>query len=1175
MSEISSKRKILLLSSLLFFTLFPSCNQSPSSAEDGKKETTIQLFQLKQPPETGLNFNLTGEKLLPGDNTGLTSNVSAVAVGDINNDGLPDLFFSGGVAPSALYLNGGDFKFRDITHSSGIMDHAEGMADNEGVNFVDINGDGYLDIYILKTGITGNFSRQQFTDHGANLLYINQGDNTFVEQASKYGLNLIGLSHTANFFDYDGDGDLDVYMVYTGEPGAAFSFPYYEAPPRSRWLNDQFLENTGDRFVDVREKAGLPYVRNIGLSVAVGDVNNDGFSDIYVANDFFGPDFFYLNNGDKTFREARSEYFTKTPMSAMGSDFADINNDGWLDLFVGEMMPESHRRQKVNLVPFSIEIYNKLRDQGNPQYTRNMLQLNKGGKRFRDIGLLAGVHATEWSWSSFFFDADNDGLKDLYVANGILRDMTNMDYVKSNFGEDYTTMADPQAKAKANPAEAPVIKNQNVIYRNNGDYDFQKMNAAWGMDQAVHTRGATYADLDGDGDLDVILNNMTEGPVIYENRAEELPEQHYLRLRLRAKGRNTFGIGARADLYYQGRFQTGYLSNQRGFQSSPEPILHFGLGSSSRVDSLVLTWPGGEKEVFRNISADQVMEIQQGSGAPVSKEPAAIAAPLFQATGETIDFVHRENPFYDYLMERLLIRQYSQEGPGIAVADVNGDGLDDCFIGGAARMEGKLFLQTAEGGFREASTQPWAGQPYAEEMGAVFFDANSDGAPDLYLASGTYEVSAQAPVLADRLFINDGGGNFREASQVLPDGVAYSSAVTAGDYDRDGDLDLFVGARVTPGNYSEIPPSRLLRNDMGRFTDVITEVAPGLQRAGRISSALWTDADNDGDLDLVLAGEWMPFTIFYQDGGTFQKQEIEGSEGWWNSVTGADVDNDGDMDYIAGNHGLNSIFKASAEQPVTLVVSDFDGNGKKDPLVFKYTDGVNAPFANRDIFTSQMPSFNNQYYSFEKYAGATYEELVKEEVRKKAAISYARELRSSVFLNQGGGQFEVIPLPVEAQFAPAYGMIAEDFNGDGNLDLLLCGNTYANHYEYGSIDALGGLLLLGKGDGSFQPKTEDASGFDLPYNPKSMVWLHHQSGKPWIIVGNNNSPLQTYALRDKVEVVPVPSDATHALIELADGSTRRWEFYYGGGYLSQSSRHVLKTRPVQNVTFFRQEEAVE
>ena len=1158
----------------LSFLIF-ACNNGSSKEEETDETPNFQLFDLKRPSQTGLDFKTKGQILHPMDNTGLLSGGSGIAVGDINNDGLQDLFFSGGLNNSALFLNEGNLKFKDITQSAGIIDAGPSIARTEGVNMVDVNGDGYLDIYVLKSGLDGNFNTGQFNKYGANMLFINQGNNTFIEESAKYGLDLIGLSQTASFFDYDADGDLDVYVVQTPEPGAAFSFPYYNAKPAFRWLNDQFLENNGFRFFDAREKAGLLFERNVGLSISVADVNNDGHSDIYIANDFFGRDFFYVNNGDKTFSEQHANYFTKTPMSAMGSDFGDINNDGWLDLFVGEMMPETHRRQKLNLVPFSLEIYNKLLAEKKPQYTRNMLQLNKNGSHFRDIGLLAGVHATEWSWASFFFDADNDGHQDLFVANGIRRDMTNMDFIKSNYGENYTDMADPQAMSKVNPDEAPVIKTPNYMYRNLGNYTFKKMNSEWGINQPVHTRGGSYADLDNDGDLDLILNNMEEGPFLYQNKAENLADYHFLRIKLQARGKNTFGIGAKVQVYQQNRIQTNYLSTQRGFQSSPEPILHFGLGKDAVVDSLVIIWPGGQREIIEHITADQVLLIKQGENKSLASSVGNDSQSIFREKENMLSIPHQERTFLDYRMERLLVRQYSKEGPGLAIADVNGDGLDDCFIGGAAGSDGMLYFQQQNGTLLQSADQGWMKEiNITEDMGAIFFDANADGAMDLYLASGSNEFNADAPALEDQLYYNDGSGRFIRNNDALPPISGYSSIVVAADYDQDGDQDLFVGGRTIPGNYSEIPVSRLLQNNEGNFRDVTEEVAPDLVKAGRITSALWTDPDNDGDFDLMLVGEWMPLTIFYNNGNKLSPKTIDNTEGWWNSLTGADVDNDGDIDYIAGNHGLNSIFKANAKEPITLLIGDFDNNGKQDPVVFKYTSGINAPFVNRDIFTSQMPYFNNRFYSFENYADAQMGNLFEEQQLKKAQANYVYELRSTVFLNDNG-KLTPIPLPIEAQMAPVYGMNSQDFNEDGFLDLILVGNSYSTHYEYGSIDGLGGLLLYGDGSGKFRAVDQKESGLNIPNDAKSLGWMRHASGKPWLVIGNNNSGHQIFEWEANLEFIPVPSNASHVIIELKDGNKRKEEFYLGGGYLSQSSRYVIKNASVERVQFFDGEDELE
>ena len=641
----------------------------------------------------------------------------------------------------------------------------------------------------------------------------------------------------------------------------------------------------------------------------------------------------------------------------------------------------------------------------------------KGGTSFRDIGLMAGVFATEWSWSSFFFDADNDGFKDLFVANGILRDMTNMDFVKNNFGTDYTKMADPQAKSRVNPGKAPSVSTNNYIFKNQNGYQFSDKSQVWGLGQKVHTRGATYADLDADGDLDLVVNNINQSPYIYKNLAVEQGGANFLKLILSAKGKNTFGIGTMINLYYGGQQQTTQISNQRGFQSCPEPVAHFGLGNVSTIDTLVVLWPGGQREAWFDILSNQTLKLKQGEGTPFNALANAKEKKLLTPRTDLVQYDHREKSFNDYRSQRLLIRKYSQEGPGIAVGDINDDGMDDFYIGGANGSNGQLFIQDTDGSFKAFSSPALE---TSEDMGCIFFKSDPKGLPDLYIANGSNELTATAS-LPDQLLNNKGGALFTSSDPSLP--KSSSSIVTAADYDGDGDQDLFVGGRVSPGNFSEVPASHLLRNDGNSFTDVTEEIAPELSKVGRVTSAIWTDYNHDNQLELAVVGEWMPLTLFIQQSGKFKAQKIPNSEGWWNSITGADIDNDGDVDYIAGNHGLNSPFKASKSQPVTLICGDFDQNGQQDPLVFKYTDGINAPFVNRDIFTSHMPAYNNKFYSFAQYADATFNTLFDEQALSNASISEVYELQSCVFVNKGDGSFDLHPLPVQAQSAPMYGLL--------------------------------------------------------------------------------------------------------------------------------------------------------
>lgn len=1157
--QISSATTRLFLKSLIYVLILSGCS-SPNKT-DSSVEDSFAVFQLLHSDSTGIDFNMNGSLLYKGDVSGLYSNIAGVAAGDINNDGLVDLFFSGGRANSQLYLNQGDFQFKDITKNSGIHDKKVNQADNQGVNFVDINGDGFLDIYICKTGLAGNFAKKQFNSVGANLLYINQGDLSFKESAEEYGLNIIGLSHTANFFDYDGDGDLDLYLIQTGEPGSTFSLSYYQAPPRFRWLSDRFYENQNGYFRDVTEKVGLPLKRSIGLSVSVGDVNNDGFQDLYVANDFFGPDFFYINNTKGKFIDKREEFFSKTPMSSMGSDFADYNNDGYIDLFVGEMMPVGAKRQKMNLVPFSLEIYDELNSQGAPQYTRNMLQENHGGKYYKDIGMMENVYATEWSWSSFFLDANNDGFKDLFVSNGILRDMTNMDFVKDNVGENYTDMGNPEVKSKMNPLRAPSTKTSNYIYQNVQGH-FVDRSTDWNLHHKEHVRGATYADLDRDGDLDLVLTRIDDTPLIYKNKTDQL-DRNYIQFRLKGPHKNTFGIGASIHLYIGNEIQHNYISTQRGFQSSPEPFVHFGLGTEEAMDSVIVTWPGGYAEKYLNLEPNSIHDLVYKKGEKCLENQTHRFS-KYAMTLQNTAYKHKENSFNDFKQQRILTKKYSKMGPGMAVQDINSDQIDDLVISGAKGFPATC-IQSNEGS--EGTISSIRLDPNKENHGMLLFDGNNDGLTDLYICNGGNESSRED--LTDYFIPGEKNGGFDlKRSQKYCNKQA-SSVITASDFDQDGDLDLFVGSNIVPGDYGQQPSSTLLINDNGIFIDATVELLPELRDIGRVNAALWSDANNDGKIDLLIIGEWMPLTIFYQtNDGKFSMKAIDQSSGWWNSLTGADLDNDGDMDYIAGNHGLNSIFKATKNKPIQLVSADFDNSGSIDPVVFHYIGDKCVPFVNRDLFTSQMPIYNNEFYSFEKYAQASCQSIISPEIQAKTKILEVTELQSSAFINQGNGNFKIIPLPKSAQNAPVFGILPLDYNEDGNIDLMITGNDCSFHYEYGCIDALGIQLLLGDGSGQFLLEKSFLTTSD-DFEGRSLTYASDPSNKIRLFFGNNNGAVQSMILPSYLQAVKCPKGTTHVNIRLKNGSNRKKEIYYGEGYLSQLPNSILTNSSVSEVRFYR------
>lgn len=1126
---------LMFLTAILFLSCLSDRADSDRTQGDGDHGP---LFQRLDAKETGIDFNLAGQYMMSGDPTGLYSNISAVAAGDINNDGLPDLIFSGGHENSGLFLNKGNFEFENITRSAGIIDYGEKFYDTEGINMVDINGDGLLDIYILKTGLRGNFKTGDYTRDGANLLFINQGDLTFKEEAAKYGLDIIGLSHTANFFDYDADGDLDVYIAHTAESGASFSFPYYQKPPSSKWLNDQFLENRDGNFVDVRESAGLPFERNIPLSVSVADVNNDGYGDIYVTNDFFGRDFFFLNNRDKTFSDAHGDFFTKTAMSAMGSDFGDINNDGLPDLFVGEMMPPGNKRQKQNLVPFSLDIYDKLNNLEMKQYTRNMLQINHGGQVFRDIGLISGVYATEWSWSAFFIDADLDGWKDLYITNGILRDMTNMDFVKKNFGEDYTLMADPDMKAKAQNYEAPEVVTPNFAYKNVNGFEFEDVSQSWNLKDKTQTRGATYADLDDDGDLDIILNVMDDSPIIYKNLARQQNRGNYLKVKCKAKGQNTFGVGAEVTLSNDGETLYGYISNQRGFQSCPEPVIHFGVGEWENIESMIITWPGGDKEEIRDVKVNQTLTIVQGENKKYT--PTTKKATQWLSEVDIPSLNHRENDFQEFKSNRIAIHESSKAGPGICATDIDGNGEADLILSGSSGHPGKVLMNARPGQKAKDLSSILPVNRASEDLGILAFDVDSDGDQDI-LVCGGHEENGKS--IVDQLYINE-SGSF-SPDETFSQMKTSSRFAIARDIDGDDDLDIFLAGRGQEYKASNF----LMINEGGSLVNATNEWCPDISETFPLSSAIWTDANGDGQIDLMTVGHWMPVTIWTQNKGKFTPSTVPDSEGWWNSIISADLNNDGYFDYIVGNHGENSIFTASAEEPMTLALTDLDNNGNIDPLVFKYTSGVNAPFVNRDLFTSHMPAYNKKFYNFKAYSEATFDNLITDD--KNASVHYAKEMRTGVFMNDGKGNFSFHPLPVEAQLAPVHGIVALDLNRDTELDIILAGNSNYNHYEYGDIDALGIAVFMANRKGSFKywPQTNlPVEGFPRGISSWS------RGDTLFLTVAYNNGPTRTFITGETAE----RRTGDHGTVRVTPKKSRAWEYCHGSGYLSQSQRVVIK-----------------
>ncbi|PYO96125.1 MAG: RNA-binding protein, partial [Gemmatimonadetes bacterium] len=880
-----------------------------------------QLFELLPPERTGVTF----ANRLPDDTAFniLTYMYSydggGVAVGDVNNDGLPDLYFTSNVGPNRLYLNRGDYRFEDVTDRAGVAD-PDGW--KTGVTMADVNGDGYVDIYVSAV--------DYLTMHGHNVLYINNGDGTFTDRTKEYGLDFAGFSTQALFFDYDGDGDLDMYLLtHSAHPERESATHVSRGPHRPGGrVGDRLYRNDGGHFVDVSERAGLyGGATRYGLGVVASDLNGDGCPDLYIANDFQEDDFLYYNNCDGTFTESIATSVGHTSHASMGVDAADFNNDGRPDLVVLDMLPDQEKILKTSANAESFDVYFRKLEAGyHPQYARNTLQLNRGHRRFSEVGYLAGVYATDWSWSPLFADLDNDGYKDLFITNGIYHRPNDLDYLAyvSDRVVQATLRGGIAGLRRALIDKMPHVPIASYAYRNNGDLTFTNQAQAWGLGQPGFSNGAAYVDLNNSGALDLVVNRIDAPAAIYRNRARELTTNHYLQVVLRGSGANTAGIGAKVVIKPGGTGGTMQLLEQmptRGFQSSVDPRLHFGLGESTQIDSLIVTWPDRRRQVLTQVGVDRTLTLsQQDAAGPspglrpgsVGHAPASVTQPFFSDVTDrlALDFTHHENRFYDFHREPLIPHLLSTEGPALAIGDVDGDGRDDIYVGGAKWQAGRLLLQRPDGTFRPSLERAFQLDSLSEDVDAVFFDANGDGRPDLYVVSGGNEFEKDDAALQDRLYVNDGHGRFHRDSLALPRLSESGSCVVPGDWNGDGHLDLFVGRRVVTRHYGLTPRSYLLENDgTGHFRDVTLEKAPALAEVGMVASAAWVDYDHDGRLDLIVVGEWMPVRVFHQENGRLVDRTAEaglmGTAGWWNSVTVADLNGDGRPDLVLGNLGLN------------------------------------------------------------------------------------------------------------------------------------------------------------------------------------------------------------------------------------------------------------------------------
>jgi len=1089
-----------LLSGLLVMCLFVlGCSNQPT--RDLYPEELIGGFELLPVERTGIDFSNTIKESTYFNHYYYSQIYvgSGVAIGDVNNDGLPDVFFGGNQVEDRLYLNKGNFEFENITKKSKV---ARNSGWTWGVTMADVNADGYLDIYVSRNGVSANPSERR------NLLYINNQDLTFTESAQKYGLADVGFSTQAVFFDMDNDGDLDMYQV---NQLADKKLLLINKIPREqfKFFKDRLYKNENGRYRDVSEESGISRNVAYGLSVNASDFNGDGWMDLYVANDYAEPDFMYYNNGDGTFTNVINEKLKHITQYSMGSDTGDINNDGLLDLLTTDMTPYDHYRSKTNMASMSTEAFSKMVDAGaHYQYMTNTLQINTGMGTFSDIGNMAGISFTDWSWASLMVDLDNDGWKDIIIANGIKKDVDNNDSrIRAQNLPKSTTAEELFQLSKDTPSQ-PIA---NFVFRNTGDLQFEKVSKDWGFDTPSFSNGMAYGDLDNDGDLDVITNNIDAPAFVYENKTTG----NFLKVKIKGEGNNTFGIGAKAKIYHNGKIQIAENTVTRGFISSVEHDLFFGLGKDTEIEKVEVIWPNGKVNIFENIKANRVIkaDIADAKAMKLDSEKSNLFFKNIDVQDLGLDFTHKENEYDDWKEQVLLPHRLSQNGPFSAIADINGDGLEDLFVGGAKDQSGVLYIQNSLGKFSKNSSQPWRTDKESEDLGCLFFDADGDSDLDLYVASGGNEFRQGDVALLDRLYINDGNGNFRKSISALPQIKESTQTVKASDIDKDGDLDLFVGTRLISGQYTFPADSYLLINENGKFSMASSEIAPALQNIGMVTDAVFTDVNMDGVEDLMIVGEWMEVKVLVNNNGFFEDKSseygLEGTRGMWWSITAADLDGDGDDDYVLGNLGKNNKFKASEEHPFKVYANDFDSNGTNDVVLAKFYKDDYVPVRGRECTSQQMPYVAEKFEDYHSFASSKLFEILPEDKVDDAVIYEIKSFESIVLINEGD-RFIKRSLPNAVQISPIKSSFVTDVNKDGIMDIIVAGNHYGVEVETTRYDAGYGAILLGTSDGNYQAQSPKQSGFYVPFDSRDISQITI-NGQKVIVVTNNNDELKIFS----------------------------------------------------------------
>lgn len=1101
---------------VLYLVLFCFACSTKNEETNQKDVKQKQLFSLLDPHETGVNFN---NKILQTDEEYIITfnyifNGAGVAIADFDQDGLQDLYFTGNQVSDRLYHNKGDMKFEDLSVSSGIAKYAGWK---NGVSIVDINADGYPDIYICRGGFKDDPEKNK------NLLFINQKNLKFTEEAEKYGIADVGFSITANFFDMDNDHDLDLYVSNRPERWEIGitdivrfkSRPYTEEMAK---VTHQLYRNEGNgQFTNITKDCGIQPTYSYGLSVTAGDINNDGFQDIYVANDFIENDYLFVNNGKGGFKEEIRDHFPHVSFYSMGADFGDLNNDGFEELYTVEMRPEDYKRSKTSIPLMNVSFFDSMYAQNfHRQYMHNMLHYNYGNGKFGDISQITGMDKTDWSWAALMNDLDNDGYKDVFVSNGFRMDVYDRDG-NERLKQRAEKNADKGLRQEGPQSLfefLPAVKLADYVYQNQGGLKFVNKMKDWGLREPNYSNGAAMGDLDNDGDLDLVISNIDEEAFIY--RSNEDGDHPYLRIQCEGPGQNKTGIGARISIWTSHGMQFSQMRTSKGYLSSCEPFLHFGLGNANRVDRIKVVWPDGKVSEYKDVKPNQIFKVKYSDALNDNSEKIHSTFLFSNLTKDLLDqpFVHRENYFNDYRSQILLPHRLSRQGPFLAVKDVNADGLEDFYVGGGKGQPGVLYLQTLDGKFIAGKVKDFENDKNYEDVGGDFFDADGDGDFDLYVISGDTE-SKEGPTYQDRLYLNDGKANFHKSKNLLPEITSSGSCIAVSDVDGDGDLDIFRGSRAIPDKYPFPPKSYFLENSgKGQFKDVTSEKAKARLKLGMVTSAVWVDLNKDKIFELIVVGEWMPVSVFeWKDKNLIptdpQKYGFSNTEGWWNKILAEDLNGDGELDLIGGNLGENYKFHASIEKPFQVYCDDYDQNGSYDVFLAKFQDKLIVPVRGKQCASEQLPSISKKFPTFRSFADAGIKDLLPKV--SDNGILLETKFFSSAFFIKKQNDFELMKLPIEAQFAPVQSILVDDLNGDGIKDILLAGNQLQSEIETTRADAGIGCLLMQDKNKKWEIVPAHKSGISIPYDVKDMKILNVK-GKKHLIVASNADSLRIFDL---------------------------------------------------------------